>query len=140
MLPKSVVEMIDPETLASLRSQVAACISDDRGLLEQLLEEIRPLEATQQRIQPRSTTSVSMVGTDGGSNELRFDPFLVQIMRIVDSSHNELWVEVVTPTTPVTELDSRHFDPSDRPVSPLGRMMATLEVKSVADLAPAIQD
>ena len=80
-----------------------------------------------------------MVGTDGGNNELRFDPFLIQIIRIVDSSNNELWLEVVTPTTPVKELDARHLNGTTS-LSPLGRMMLALGVKSVADLAPAIYD
>jgi hypothetical protein len=127
--------VIDPETLGQLRTQVAGCVAGDRGLLDQLLEEVRPLESAQHRIQPRSTTSVSMVGTDGGNNELRFDPFLVQI-----SSQNQLWLEVVTPTTPVVALDARHFDNAGKPQSPLGRMMSALGVKSVADLTPVIQD
>jgi hypothetical protein len=80
-----------------------------------------------------------MVGTDGGNNELRFDPFLVQIIRVVDSNRNELWLEVVTPTTPIAELNSRHFE-NDRPISPLGRMMQALGVHSVADLSFMLRD
>jgi hypothetical protein len=131
--------VFDADTIGELRTQISNCVLDDRALLDELLEEIRPLETTQLRIQPRSTTSISMVGTDGGNNELRFDPFLIQIIRIVDSSNNQLWLEVVTPTTPVTELDARHLRGSVA-CSPLGRMMVALGVKSVADLAPAIHD
>jgi hypothetical protein len=118
---------------------VAGCVVTDRGLLDELLNEIVPLEHSQHRIHPRSTTSVSMVGTDGGNNELRFDPFLVQIIRVVDSNRNELWLEVVTPTTAVAQLDSRHFE-GDRPISPLGRMMYALGVCSVADLSFMLRD
>ncbi|MGH6814106.1 MAG: hypothetical protein ACREC6_00215 [Hyphomicrobiaceae bacterium] len=131
--------MLDPRTLQVLRTQIAACIAEDRMLLDQLVEDVRPLETTQHRIQPRSTTSVSMVGTDGGNNRLRFDPFLVQIVRIVDSSRNELWLEVVTPTTALAEIDARHFH-SGRAKSPLGRMMTALGVGSVADLSPMIRE
>jgi hypothetical protein len=132
--------MFDPETLAVLRDQVAKCVFDDRALLDELLRDIQPLEHTQHRIQPRSTTSVSMVGTDGGNNQLRFDPFLVQVVRIVDSNQNQLWLEVVTPTTPIRVLDSRHFDSSGTPCSPLGRMMRALGVRSVRDLSPVLHD
>jgi hypothetical protein len=131
--------MLDPETLAQLRTQVAGCVETDRYLLDGLLKEIAPLEYAQHRIHPRSTTSVSMVGTDGGNNELRFDPFLVQIIRVVDSNRNELWLEVVTPTTPVAALDARHFE-GGRAISPLGRMMEALGVRSVTDLSFMLRD
>ena len=131
--------MLDPETLSMLRKQVSECVVTDRALLDVLLEEITPLEHSQHRIHPRSTTSVSMVGTDGGNNELRFDPFLVQIIRVVDSNRNELWLEVVTPTTKVAELNARHFV-DDRPTSPLGRMMDALGIRSVADLSFMLRD
>ncbi len=131
--------MLDPETLAKLRQEVAYCVVADRTLLDDLLKEIAPLEHSQHRIHPRSTTSVSMVGTDGGNNEFRFDPFLVQIIRIVDSNRNELWLEVVTPTTPTAEPNSRHFE-NGRPISPLGRMMEALDVRSVGDLSFMLRD
>lgn len=131
--------MLDPETLSVLRKQVSECVVTDRALLDVLLEEITPLEHSQHRIHPRSTTSVSMVGTDGGNNELRFDPFLVQIIRVVDSNLNELWLEVVTPTTKVADLNARHFE-GDRPISPLGRMMDALGIRSVADLSFMLRD
>jgi hypothetical protein len=131
--------MLDPDALKHLRSQVAQCVAGDRGLMEELLKEVQPLEHTQHRIQPRSTTSVSMVGTDGGNNELRFDPFLVQIIRVVDSNRNELWLEVVTPTTPVATLNTRHFK-EGLPTSPLGRLMHALGVRSVAGLSPMLRD
>jgi hypothetical protein len=131
--------MLDPDTLNHLRYQVAQSVAGDRALMEDLLKEVQPLENAQHRIQPRSTTSVSMVGTDGGNNELRFDPFLVQIIRVVDSNRNELWLEVVTPTTPVATLNARHFN-DGRPTSPLGRLMHALGARSVTDLSPMLRD
>jgi hypothetical protein len=38
--------MLDPETLRSLRKQVASCVTGDRALLDELLEEVRPLVGT----------------------------------------------------------------------------------------------
>ncbi len=132
--------MIDPEEFKQLRMQVAECVITDRKLLDELLDEVEQLRNREQRIQPRSTTSVSVVGTDGGNNELRFDPFMVQIVRIVDSNKNQLWLEVVSPTTPVAHLDARHISSDGRARSPLGRMMLALKVKSVAELSPVIRD
>lgn len=132
--------MIDPEELKQLREQVAECVVNDRGLLDELLNEVEQLRQREQRIQPRSTTSVSVVGTDGGNNELRFDPFMVQVVRIVDSNKNQLWLEVVSPTTPVAKLDARHIAPDGGALSPLGRMMIALKVRSVSQLSPVIRD
>ena len=37
-----------------------------------------------ERIQPRTTTSISLVGTDGGNNKIQYDPFLIQLIRVVE--------------------------------------------------------
>lgn len=132
--------MIDPEELQQLKTQVAECVANDRALLDELLNEVEQLRQKEQRIQPRSTTSVSVVGTDGGNNELRFDPFMVQVVRIVDSNKNQLWLEIVSPTTPVAHLDARHIAPDGTPKSPLGRMMVALRVSSVSQLSPVVRD
>src|SRR5438067_12127908 len=83
------LSMIEPESHERLRREISERIRDDQGLLEALRAEIRPLRQQVQRIQPRTTTSISLVGADGGNNSLQFDPFLVQLVRVVDSSNNE---------------------------------------------------
>jgi hypothetical protein len=84
-------KMIDPASQAQLKEAIADCIGTDQGVLDALREEIRPLKNATRRIQPRATTSISLVGTDGGNNQLQFDPFLIQLVRVVDSSNNEYW-------------------------------------------------
>lgn len=132
--------MLDASDLSKLRDQISGVVRGDRRLLDELLEEARPLVGREQRINPRSTTSVALVGTDGGNNQLRFDPFLVQLVRIVDSSENELWLEVVGPSTPIKELDAIHLDPRGQPISPLGKMMVALGVRSLEKLSPMLRD
>ena len=85
-----------------MRQEIGARIEADYDLLRQLREEIRPLRSSVRRIQPRNTTSISLVGTDGGNNRIQFDPFLLQLVRVVDSSNNEYCLEAVTPTTDVS--------------------------------------
>jgi len=64
--------MIDPIILAEIRRSVQSCIELDEPILQQIIDEAQPLASNQRRIQPRSTTSVSLVAADGGNNDLRF--------------------------------------------------------------------
>ena len=131
--------MIEPESHEKLRGEIAERIRADRKLLDDLRDEVRPLRTQVQRIQPRTTTSISLVGTDGGNNSLQFDPFLVQLIRVVDSSNNEYCLEAITPTTSVSGLRGKQFDESGRPVTPLGEMMLDLEVDSLPALSHMIR-
>src|SRR6267142_2904986 len=96
--------MFEPSTQAQLKQAIAECIDGDKGMLDALREEIRPLKQQTKRIQPRATTSISLVGTDGGNNQLQFDPFLVQLIRVVDSSNNEYCLEAITPSADIQKL------------------------------------
>ncbi len=132
--------MIDPASQAQLRNAIAHCIGSDQGVLDALREEIRPLKSATHRIQPRAATSISLVGTDGGNNQLRFDPFLIQLVRVVDSSNNEYCLEAVSPTTPIDELDERQFIPNKNGNIPaLGEMMQFLGVNTLPQLSHMIR-
>jgi hypothetical protein len=131
--------MIDPQSLSELRAAIRGQVAGDRALLDQLRGEIRPLRTATRRIQPRATTSISIVGTDGGNNKLEFDPFLVQLIRVVDSSNNEYCLEVVSPTTNVTALSQSQFAADGSPRSALGKMMAYLGVTDLTKLSSMIR-
>jgi hypothetical protein len=131
--------MIEPESVANLKAAIADCIRADESVLTSLREEIRPLRAATRRIQPRATTSISVVGTDGGNNQLQFDPFLIQLVRVVDSSNNEYCLEAVSPTTPIQVLNQRQFNSDGSPRTALGEMMAYLNVRSLAEASHMIR-
>jgi hypothetical protein len=131
--------MIDPRSQTVLKKEIAERMAADRALLDGLRDEIRPLRDEVRPIQPRTITSISLVGTDGGNNRLRFDPFLVQVIRVVDSSNNEYCLEAVTPTTRISLLSARQFDPGGSPRTSLGEMMAELGVSSLTQLSHMIQ-
>lgn len=131
--------MFEPSTQAQLKQAIAECIDGDKGILDALREEIRPLKQQTKRIQPRATTSISLVGTDGGNNQLQFDPFLIQLVRVVDSSNNEYCLEAVSPTTPVDALVQRHIDKNGASKSALGEMMNFLNVNTLPRLSHMIR-
>ena len=131
--------MIDPASQAQLKEAIADCIGTDQGVLDALREEIQPLKSATRRIQPRATTSISLVGTDGGNNQLQFDPFLIQLVRVVDSSNNEYCLEAVSPTTPVQKLNQCQFAEDGAPKTALGEMMVFLGVDSLQALSHMIR-
>jgi hypothetical protein len=131
--------MIEPNSVANLKEAIADCIRSDEGVLTSLRDEIRPLRTATRRIQPRATTSISLVGTDGGNNQLQFDPFLIQLVRVVDSSNNEYCLEAVSPTTPIDQLDARQFSADGAPRSALGELMAYVGVRSLTRLSHMIR-
>lgn len=131
--------MIDPEGYQQLKQEIMNSIEADRALLDQLREEIRPLGGEVRRIYPRTTTSISLVATDGGNNQLQFDPFLVQVVRIVDSNNDAYCLEAITPSTPFSVLRDRQFDETGAPKTELGKMMAYLGVRTLEELSPMIR-
>ena len=135
--------MLDPDTQQQLKESVERQIGQDMGVLTKLREEIGALRRLTKKIEPISTTSISLVGTDGGNNQIRFDPFLVQVVRVVDSNNNEYCVEAVTPTTDVAKLSADQFEPSGEPEpeprTALGVMMQALGVTDLTTLSHMIR-
>jgi hypothetical protein len=132
--------MINPASYERLKQEIAERMAEDYGILEQLRNEMRPLRDGVRQIQPRTTTSIALVATDGGINSLSFDPFLVQIVRVVDSNNKELCLNVATPTTSVSKLSHEQFYENNTPRTPLGKMMAYLDVQHLSDLSPMIKN
>lgn len=131
--------MIDPEGHERLTKELHARIQEDRSLLDNLRAEVRQSLGDSRPIKPRSATAISFVATDGGNNRVEFDPFLAQVVRVVDSSRNEYQVEVITPSTDRQQLGRKQLGREGEPPSPLGRMMAFLGVEDLWRLSPMIQ-
>lgn len=131
--------MIDPASQAQLNDAIADCIHNNQHLLDSLRAEIQPLKTATRTIQARASASISLVGTDGGNNQIRFDPFLIQLIRVVDSSNNEYCLEAVSPSTPLEKLKQNQFNQDGSPKTPLGEMMYFLEVDSLTELSQMIR-
>jgi hypothetical protein len=127
--------MIDVASLADLKNEIRNCVISQHATLGALREDVRPLRGATRRIHPHSTTAISLVGTDGGNNSIEYDPFMIQLVRVVDSQNNEYCLEAITPRTPIATLDARHVDSTGRGKSALGRMMEALGVRSLYDVS-----
>lgn len=132
--------MLDITAIMTLKQLMVESMKKDATILTTLRDEIRPLKSTTKRIFPRSTTSISLVGTDGGNNKLVFDPFIVQIIRVVDSSNNEYYMDVITPTTPVQDLSNKILNRHEKQYDSMAEMMAHLGVKDLTELSPMIKN
>jgi hypothetical protein len=129
----------EPESLDRVRDEIGRRLTEDRRLLDELRQEIRPLRSATRRIQPRSTTSIALVGTDGGNNRIRFDPFMVQLIRVVDSSDNEYCLEAITPSTDIARLSAQQFDENGDPTTALGELFRFLDVADLPSLSHMIR-
>jgi hypothetical protein len=130
--------LLDRDSHERLSLEIRRQVESDRNILNQLRAEVSPLVSQTRRISPRSTTSISLVAADGGNNQLRFDPFLVQLVRVVDSSNNEHCLEAVSPTMSVSALSARQFAVPEHPPA-LGRLMRYLGVEELSALSHMIR-
>jgi len=126
--------MFLPEQLPELRRQIRAQAARDFGVLDELLAHARALGDGVRPIRPRSATSVALTAADGGNNAVAFNPFSLQIIRVVDSHGRELFLDVVSPTMDVAELSHGHLARG----TPLGRLMSDLGASSLRELSPVL--
>lgn len=126
--------MFDPDKLHEVRRLIRERTADDSKLLDKVLKEAASLRGQSAVIQPRSTTAISLVASDGGNNRVEFNPFYLQVVRIVDSYGVEQFLDVVSPTTNTDDLSRKHLDND----TPLGKMMKSLGVSRLADLSPML--
>ena len=127
--------MLEPATIESLRHSMRDRMKTDVCMLDNLRSELMEFKRGIKPIKPYSSNTISIVGTDGGNNNLKFDPFVVHVIRVVDSNGVEYYMDVITPTMPIEELDNKVKGRNDA----LKGMMDYLGVSSITELSPMIR-
>lgn len=126
--------MFLPEQLPELRRKIRAQAASDSRLLAELVEQAQELAPNVRPIRPRAATAVALTATDGGNNAVAFNPFSLQIVRVVDSQGKELFLDVVSPGTNIGELSRKHLAEG----TVLGQLMAELGADRLRDLSPML--
>jgi len=130
--------MFDPEEIPELKQSIRDCAKSDKKLLDDLRSEVVELKSNVRVIKSRTTTTVSLVASDGGNNKLVYDPFYFQLVRVVDSNGNKLCLDTISPTTDTDVISSRQFDAKSNPTTALGRLMKDLDCTTLNQLSPMI--
>ncbi|HUN32235.1 MAG TPA: hypothetical protein VMU95_09445 [Trebonia sp.] len=123
--------MFTAEQLPELRRQIRTQALRDSRLLDELTRQARDLAPLVRPIKPRTATAVALTAADGGNNSVAFNPFELQVIRVVDSQGKDLFLDVVSPATDVKELSQRHV----REGTALGRLMGDLQADGLSDLS-----
>ncbi|PSN11288.1 hypothetical protein C7293_24855 [filamentous cyanobacterium CCT1] len=130
--------MIEPEQLPFLIDEIDQASSEEISRLKELRQEITRLGKAR-HIRDFSATAISLVASDGGNNRLQFDPFEVQIIRVVDSYGQEACLKVVSRYKNIATLSREQVDEDGNPLSPLGELMIDLGVSTLSELSPMLR-
>lgn len=128
--------MFEAAELPQLRKLIGEQVERDSAALDQLLSQLRVAKGDVRTIKSRSASSVALMAADGGNNRVAFNPFYLQIVRIVDSLGKQLCLDVVSPSSDIAELSREQFslDAAGR-TKPLGQLMTALGVTDLRDLS-----
>lgn len=127
--------MFDSATLPKIREEIQNCTFAQKKLLDDLRGEVTSLKDQVKTIKSRTATSISLVASDGGNNKLTFDPFNVQLVRVIDSFGKQMFLQAVSPVTDTDDLSSQQFDSKGDPKTPLGWLMQDLGVSTLSELS-----
>jgi hypothetical protein len=126
--------MYEPQQLEEICGAIRRQTAADSSLLGELRDDVRTALRHSKVIRPHSATAVAFVASEGANNRLVFDPFSMQLVRIVNSQGRQLFLDVISPRSDPEELVERHRQAGDA----LHVLMEDLQVTHLNELSPMI--
>lgn len=115
--------MFDEERWTAAVAKVQQGVDRNLGLFEEAQDQATTMKPGARVIRPFTATVNSVVAADGGHAPIEAFPFMsLGAVRVVDSSGEELFFDVIGPRDDTDELSQRHLDEK----TPLGRLMEDL--------------
>src|SRR5660397_243481 len=112
--------MFDIEEIPALKRAIRNRAHADKKLLDELRDEVHSFACEVHTIKPRFTTAFSVGAIVGVNNKLTFDPFYVQLVRVMDSYGQQLCLDAVSTTTDTEELSKNQSNSDRSPKTALG--------------------
>jgi len=126
--------VFEPSQLVEIRAAIERQTFADRVLLEELRTDVRSKLCPSLVVRPHSATTMAFVASEGANNRLVFDPFSMQLVRIVNSQGRQLFLDVISPRSDPDELVDRHRKAGDA----LHVLMEDLGAGTLRELSPMI--
>ncbi|HUR26058.1 MAG TPA: hypothetical protein VM327_08620 [Candidatus Thermoplasmatota archaeon] len=130
--------MLNGPEIDDIAAEISRQTDAQRTSLDLLLKDVESFQSSIRTIQPCEMTSLALVGVDAGVNVLKFDPFLIQVVRVVDSKRRSLLRQVVSPEMSREQLSRAQFNPDKTPKTPIGRLMQDLGCNDLWDLCVTV--
>ena len=135
----------DHEREALVASITWRIMNEDRRLLDNVVEDMRRfgLKRNIRQIRPYSSTTMAIVSSDGGNHGVKFDPFHIQLVRVVDSDGQTLALRSIAVTTDLDRLFAEEM--SKGAESPVAKLISDLskstarQIHSFTELCPSIR-
>jgi hypothetical protein len=124
----------EPRHIEEIRASIERQTLTGKPLLGELREDVRTALQPSVVIRPHSATAVAFVASEGADNRLVFDPFSMQLVRVMDSQGRQHFLDVVTPRTDPDELVEHHRQAGDS----LHVLMEDLKVAHLSELSSMI--
>ncbi len=126
--------MFEPTHIEAIRAAIERQTLAEKTLLQGLRHDVRTSLSPSLVIRPHSATAVAFAASETANNRLVFDPFSMQLVRIVNSQGSQLFLDVISPRSDPDELHARHIRARD----PLCVLMEDLGVEQLSELSPMI--
>lgn len=122
------------DNFEELKKRVFDAYKNEDPVIEKFRIYARQLKNDVKQIRSYSVNAVSFVSADGGDNRLFFNPAIIELVRVVDSSGNQCALDAIAGNSKSSDFNERANSGSPLLVEPLRKLCNDLKL-TVLDLS-----